>query len=134
MKKVLSVVLLSCLLAAGCSHQNSSYSNVSTDQAEKMISSNKGLIVVDVREDSEYSSRQGHVPGAINYPWSSGVLKGNFQKLDKSNEILVVCRSGGRSKAAASFLSDNGYRRVYNMLGGTNQWVKDGYKTEQNSK
>lgn len=134
MKKLLLVVLFACLLPAGCTSQKPSYINISTDQAEKMISSNKELIVVDVREDSEYSSVQGHVPGAINYPWSSGYMKENFQKLDKGKEILVVCRSGSRSKAAASFLSDKGYRKVYNMPGGTNQWIKDGHKTEQSIK
>ena len=125
---------LVALLPAGCSPRTPAFSNISTDQAEKMISSNKDLIIVDVREDSEYSSVQGHVPGAINFPWTSGIFQQNFQKLDKRKEILLICRSGRRSQAAATFLTQKGYPKVYNMLGGTNQWIKNGRKTEQSRK
>ncbi|MDJ0613206.1 MAG: rhodanese-like domain-containing protein [Rhizobiaceae bacterium] len=40
------------------------------------------------------------------------------RKVEKSSSIFMLCRSGVRSMAAASALTDAGYERVYNVLGG----------------
>lgn len=129
------VLVFSMALWAGCSQkpEPTTYGDISAVQAEKIMSSQEDLVIVDVRERSEYSSVQGHVPGAINYPWSSGFLQQKYQEIDKDKEILLVCRSGARSASAARFLNQKGYRKVYNMLGGTNQWIKEGFKTERSS-
>lgn len=36
---------------------------------------NEQLVILDVREEIEYCSAEGHIPGALNYPWISGVLQ-----------------------------------------------------------
>ena len=51
------------------------HTDVSTAQAKAMIDSNNDLIVIDVREPGEYCGVNGHIPGALNYPWNSGVLQ-----------------------------------------------------------
>lgn len=40
----------------------------------------------------------------------------------KDGEIVVYCRSGGRSQRAASFLQTNGFKSVYNLSGGILAW------------
>ncbi|MFH1717241.1 MAG: rhodanese-like domain-containing protein [Planctomycetota bacterium] len=77
---------------------------------------------VDVREPYEYCGVRGHIPGALNYPWTSGVLRARYEELPKDGPILVVCQSGGRSNAAASFLDSNGFTMVYDMLRGMSVW------------
>jgi len=94
-----------------------------------MISSGSGLIVVDVREEYEYCGTMGHVPGALNYPWSSGVLAESYQKFDPNDVILVICRSGSRSNSAANFLDSKGFKNIYDVLGGTSSWVNTYYYT-----
>ena len=91
-----------------------------------MIDNNQYLIVVDVREQSEFCNTQatppGHIPGALNYPWNSGVLQDRYNELPPHGDILVVCGVGGRSAQAAQFLCSNGYTSVYNMTGGMTAW------------
>jgi rhodanese-related sulfurtransferase len=73
---------------------------------------------VDVREVYEYCDAIGHIAGALNYPWNSGVLRALYEELPADCPLLVVCRSGGRSNQAANFLDSKGYSLVYDMLGG----------------
>ena len=82
---------------------------------EKAIEMNaNGAIYVDVRNPPELN--QGFAPYAVNIPL--GELKQRFGELPKDKDLLVYCRSGRRSEAAVKFLMDQGYTRVYNVLGG----------------
>ena len=94
-----------------------------------MIAGNSSLIVVDVREqDDEYCDNStGHIPGSLNYPWLTGVLQERYDELPIDADILVVCRSGGRSAAASDFLCLEGYTNVFNMTGGMLAWEWDVY-------
>jgi rhodanese-related sulfurtransferase len=82
--------------------------------------------VVDVREESEYcdslASTPGHIAGAINMPWNSGVLQADYGSLDPNDSTIIVCRSGNRSHLAANFLDDQGFANVFDMLGGMSSW------------
>jgi rhodanese-related sulfurtransferase len=106
-------VLNSCALA---------HTDVNSLEAKNIIDSNDQLIVVDVREVTEYCATTGHIPGAFNYPWNSGILQQLFEELPRDGEILVYCRSGYRSNLAAEFLDTNGFLHVYDMLGGFSSW------------
>lgn len=108
------VVSSSCTLA---------HIDVTAEQARNIINSMNDLIVVDVREPSEYCDATGHIPGALNYPLSSGILEARYEELPKDSPILVVCRSGGRSNQAANFLDSKGFSRVYDMMRGMMAWT-----------
>lgn len=101
------------------------HADVSTVTANAMITSNSDLIVIDVREPGEYCGINGHIPGALNYPWNSGVLQARYAELPVDADILVVCGSGMRSNLAANFLDANGYLHIYDMTGGMNAWTYD---------
>jgi len=124
---VMRINLRAMLLAAGLSLIVSNpcalaHTDVAAQQARDLIESTNDLIVVDVREPYEYCDATGHIPGALNYPWSSGVLGARYEELPTDGPVLVVCRSGGRSNAAASFLDSKGFQEVYDMLRGMSAW------------
>jgi rhodanese-related sulfurtransferase len=98
------------------------HTDINSLEAKNMIDTNNQLIVVDVREVSEYCATTGHIPGALNYPWSSGILQQRYEELPRDGEILVYCHSGSRSNLAAVFLDTNGFLYVYDMLGGFSSW------------
>jgi rhodanese-related sulfurtransferase len=98
------------------------HTDVSAQEAKAMIDANENLILVDVREVSEYCDPAGHIPGALNYPWNSGVLQQQYEDIPVDGEILVHCRSGYRSNLAAQFLDSKGFLYVYDMLGGFLAW------------
>ncbi|MBU5466263.1 sulfurtransferase TusA family protein [Virgibacillus sp. MSJ-26] len=81
------------------------------------IESGDGLIL-DVREAAEYAF--GHIQGATSIPM--GELESRLEELDKEEEIYVICRTGKRSDLAAQLLANNGYKKVYNVLPGMNEW------------
>jgi rhodanese-related sulfurtransferase len=109
------------------------HTDVTPQEAKNLIDTNTDLIVVDVREEeSEYCSEDltssvppGHIPGALNYPWSSGVLEEKYTELPIAGKILVVCRSGNRSNQAAEFLDSKGYEQIYDMTEGMSAWEWD---------
>jgi rhodanese-related sulfurtransferase len=117
-RSVLFLTSLTLIVASPCF---SSHTDITAQQARDLIDSTKNLIILDVREQFEYCDR-GHIPGAVNYPWNSGVLEERYEEL-MNNKILVVCQSGGRSNQAANFLDSKGYTLVYDMQSGMSAWT-----------
>lgn len=78
----------------------------------------EGALLVDVRTTSEFSS--GSVKGAINIPLDK--VQSQVSKLKSHRNIIVFCRSGGRSSQAKSILEKNGFQNVIN--GGSWENVK----------
>ncbi|MCW3806989.1 rhodanese-like domain-containing protein [Plebeiibacterium marinum] len=50
-----------------------------------------------------------------------------LKKIDKEAVIFIYCEEGQRTKAAAEWLYTLGYKDVYQLKGGFNQWRKNGY-------
>ena len=86
--------------------------SVDWDKAIEMNAA--GAVYVDVRNPPELN--EGFAPHAVNIPL--GELKQRFGELSKDQDLLIYCRSGRRSGAATKFLMDQGYTRVYNIVGG----------------
>ena len=80
-----------------------------------------GIVLLDVREDEEWQA--GHAPGAIHVPL--GQIPSRLAELPEGAELHVVCRTGGRSQQAATWLSRNGYDAV-NVAGGMTAWAAAG--------
>ncbi|MBW9207631.1 rhodanese-like domain-containing protein [Mumia sp. zg.B53] len=80
-----------------------------------------GLVVVDVREDDEWAS--GHVDGALHIPLSD--LAARIDEVPAEGQVLVYCRSGGRSARATAFLQQRGVDAV-NLAGGVIAWHQAG--------
>ena len=102
---------------------NSTYVDVTVSEAKTMIDSNPLLTILDVRTQNEYNS--GHIRNTELIPHTE--IKARTSELDEDREILVYCRSGGRSASASQILVDHGFTQVYNMLGGILAWMDEDY-------
>ena len=89
------------------------------DEAKTLMEKEEGYILLDVRTKGEYES--GYIPGAINIPLSDIDEKIISSLPDKSQMILVYCRSGNRSREASDKLSKLGYTNILE-IGGINAW------------
>ena len=122
MKKLLILAL--SLFLAGCmvtktSETSSSYKTISSTEAQQMIEDNKDALILDVRTAAEYQS--GHIPNAVNLS-NEDIQAGKVDSLkDKSQLIMVYCRSGNRSRQAAQKLAELGYTNVVDF-GGIQSW------------
>ena len=90
-----------------------------------MILADASLVVLDVREYSEFCGSLQHIEDAASLPWNSAVLQARFDELPGDVDIIVVCSSGGRSHQAATFLDTQGFSNIYDMQGGMNAWSWD---------
>ncbi|QDP40337.1 rhodanese-like domain-containing protein [Radiobacillus deserti] len=90
---------------------------LTTEQVEALVKDDKYQIV-DVREDEEVA--QGMIPGANHI--ALGTLEGRMDELDKSKEIILICRSGRRSEMAGMMLEEHGFNTT-NMVGGMLEWT-----------
>ena len=76
----------------------------------------KHATVLDVREPHEYVGKLGHVDGSINVP--HGDVTQAALELTFDTPIVVVCRSGRRSRGVCESLVKRGFRDVVNLSGG----------------
>ncbi len=94
-------------------------------ETKKRIDAGEKLILVDTREDAEWS--RGHIPGAIHL--GRGVIERDIEKTipDKDAPIVLYCGGGFRSALAADNLQKMGYRNVISMDGGWRGWTEAGF-------
>lgn len=101
--------------------------NITVDTAHDMITDGSfpDLVILDVRNQSEYDL--GHLYDAILVPYYELETRiGEFEE-HMNHEIVVYCGLGGRSQVASEILTDHGFTKVYNMLGGITAWMEAGY-------
>jgi sulfur dioxygenase len=80
--------------------------------------------VVDVRSAEEFKGELGHIKGAQLVPLDQVQAVTSFW--ERSQPLVTVCRSGGRSAAAAATLQDLGFAKVVSMAGGMMAWNNAG--------
>ena len=121
MKKLL-LIFITALLLVGCAvpaEQESSYRQITMDEAVAMMEEEEGYIILDVRTAVEFDEK--HIPGAINIPNEAIGTDAIPELPDKDQLILVYCRSGNRSKQASEKLVKLGYTNVVEF-GGIIDW------------
>ena len=95
--KKLMIFLLAALLLTACAQeeQEAVYMNITAEEAKKLMDTETGYVILDVRERDEYDT--GHIPGAILIPYTQITEKAEKVLEEKDQLILVYCRSGRRS-------------------------------------
>ncbi len=76
------------------------------------------MFVLDVREPYEYQI--ANIGGTL-IPMNE--VPRRLAEIDRNREIVVQCRSGGRSQRIAEFLAQQGYPQVKNLAGGILAWA-----------
>jgi adenylyltransferase/sulfurtransferase len=77
--------------------------------------------VIDVREPHEHQICR--IPGATLIP--AAQLASRLDEFDRSKEVVVHCRSGGRSSKAVAMMRDKGFTHARNLKGGVLAWVDE---------
>ena len=75
--------------------------------------------VIDVREPHEWDAQ--HITEE-NWPMATVPLRLAELEDFKGKELVICCRSGGRSGQITMFLRQNGFTKVRNLLGGMLDW------------
>ncbi|HLU81030.1 MAG TPA: rhodanese-like domain-containing protein [Flavobacteriaceae bacterium] len=101
--------------------------DLTQEQWKELLEKDENAFILDVRTSEEFS--EGHIPEARQIDiYQPTEFMGEIEKLDKSKNYYVYCRSGGRSQQACEILDQLGFAETYNLLGGFSEW--DGDKEE----
>ena len=87
-----------------------------------------GALLVDVREKDEVDALSYGVPDCMHIPLTE--FEDRYTEIPRDRDVVVVCRSGGRSLRATAFLVNHGYSRAVNMQHGMIRWAQKGFPTK----
>ena len=98
---------------------------ISLEQAQARLKQNPKAVLLDVREDSEWSA--GHAAEATHL--GKGILERDLERLhpDPDTEIIMYCGGGFRSALTCDAAQKIGYTNVFSLAGGYKAMVKAGW-------
>ena len=99
--------------------------SISVAALSKLTTASRDATVIDVRTPAEYMEVRSVVVSA-NIPldqMSDETMASNGWG-DKNQAYYLICRSGARSMKACEILSELGYKKLFNVTGGTNAWAQ----------
>ena len=122
---VISVTLIAC---KPNSEQTDAKGMPIVDESQRILekdafasaSKKKNAVVVDVRTPQEFE--QGHIPEAININFFDPQFKWQILELDKDKKYYLYCKNENRSDRSMKFMEENGYKQVYMLKNGYEDW------------
>jgi sulfur-carrier protein adenylyltransferase/sulfurtransferase len=91
---------------------------ITVQELKQRLDAGEDLMILDVREPFEYQI--ANIGGTL---IPQGEVPKRLAEIDRNREIIVQCRSGGRSQRIAEFLAAQGYPNVKNLAGGILAWA-----------
>jgi len=122
MKKVLSLL---CLIVTCSLSSAGEPAKIPPKEASEWLGKTPEAQLLDVRTAEEFAG--GHLAKAVLIPWTEPGFEERVRKqLEANKPVLVYCRSGRRSAAAASALAKLGFTGIRDLDGGIVAWEKAG--------
>lgn len=95
--------------------------DLSQEEWEDQLNADDNAFILDVRTPEEVE--EGYIPNASNIDIYLGQdFLTELEKLDKSKNYYVYCRSGNRSRQACAIMNSVGFDNAYNLEGGILEW------------
>ncbi len=95
--------------------------DISQEEWAEQLKADDNAFILDVRTPKEVS--EGYIPNASNIDIYLGQqFLAELEKLDKTKNYYVYCRSGNRSRQACALMNRLGIESAYNLVGGIIDW------------
>jgi rhodanese-related sulfurtransferase len=91
---------------------------LSAIELKTKIQEKEPIILLDVREPFEFA--HARIEGSVTIPL--GQIPARLTELDMEQEIVLICHHGIRSMQAANFLTQAGFSKINNLVGGIDAW------------
>lgn len=85
--------------------------------------------ILDVRSEGEFAA--GHVPGAVNIPFTKLLSRMNDVPGTAGDELILYCGHGPRAYVAATTLRHSGRQRIVYLSGHWAAWQSAGLRVER---
>ena len=102
---------------------------VPVEEVASLTETEKFIQFVDVRRIGEYNA--GHAVRTNNIPLDK--LADRVGEIDPKTQAFVICQGGYRSSIASGILENAGFKKVYNVTGGTAAWIAADLPTESSA-
>lgn len=119
-----AVALFVMLIGNELGRVNRKFRELSCAELARLVG-DENVVLVDVREPDEF--RSGYIKGAKHIPLGSLSTKLDELKQHEGRQILLYCRSGNRSSAAANTLVKAGFTDVGHLAGGITAWQSENF-------
>ena len=108
--------------------------DVNNEEMIKLLNTN--IPIVDVRRSSEWT-QTGIIPNSILLTFFDKDGNYNFDEwyeklpleINEDNSIILICRSGKRSKVVANMIDEKFNTIIYNAQSGINSWINKKFTT-----
>lgn len=100
--------------------------NAEVSPREASAALQRGAVLIDVREQSEYAAVR--IPGATLIPLRE--LPDRLDEIPADRDVYVHCHVGARSARAVEYLRASGRPNSYNVTGGILAWQDAGLPVE----
>lgn len=121
---LVAIVLIVMLLGNEMTRGLQKFQNLTAAELARLIGREQ-VVLIDVREPDEF--RGEHIKGAQHIPLGSLPAKLTDLEKHKADQVLLYCRSGNRSSAAASMMVKAGFTNVGHLAGGIMAWKAENY-------
>lgn len=123
---VLSLFAFSCQSSTSSQTAENEIKQVTVQETSEAVKK-ENVQFIDVRTPEEFAG--GRAAKVVNYPLDK--IETELAKLDKNKPVYVICQTGRRSQKAAEALQKSGFKEIYNVKGGTSEWISAGLPTEK---
>tara|TARA_B100001250_G_C19776992_1_gene780033 strand:- start:670 stop:987 length:318 start_codon:yes stop_codon:yes gene_type:complete len=93
---------------------------ISVFELKEKLKLKEDLTIVDVREQDEIE--RAKIDGTTHIPM--GDIPKRISELSYNDELVIMCKSGGRSARVCEYLTNNGFKNVTNLSGGITAWAE----------
>ncbi|GGD88647.1 rhodanese-like domain-containing protein [Planktosalinus lacus] len=130
MKKYLyfSIILFFSIFTACQENESAHIQKISVEQLLEAINSDD-VQLIDVRTEGEFND--GSIQRAQNICVTTNGFKEKVKNLDKEKPVYLYCKSGKRSANAAEILKEMGFKEIYDMTGGYDEWSEKQLKNKK---
>lgn len=132
MKKIFTIISLSFFVSSFTWFWESEpklYTNINNTELQQLLK--KGVPLIDIRLPEEWR-QTGVIKGSTKmtlFGRNGRMVQSflpRFTKLDKNKPVILICKTGSRSKVASKFLAEKlGYKKIYNVKNGIFSWLKE---------
>jgi thiosulfate sulfurtransferase len=94
------------------------FTRISVQKAHEIIGAGSRVTVIDIRDAGSFA--QGHIPYAKMV--NDENIETFLQEADKEMPLVCYCYHGISSQRAAGYFADQGFKEVYSIDGGWEEW------------
>lgn len=87
-------------------------------QSARSLIATGSVTIIDIRNEDSY--REAHIPGAVTVNDTN--INQFLKETDKEQSLICYCYHGISSQSAAQYFVSQGFRKVYSLIGGFEQW------------